>query len=362
VLRAREHIDIAVAQAQLAYKNSQGCAVGDATVVITDKDPDKDGLIFPDDKCVTIAGPKENSGCPYGDTDGDGINDKNDACPASPEDKDGDRDADGRPDVDADSDGVEDCVGGCPAPDGELACDTCANAAEDKDGFEDNDGCPESDNDKDTVPDLSDACPNIAGAVANKGCPDADGDGIIDPDDMCKDEKGIDQKATKPERHGCPADDTDKDGIMDSEDKCPTEPGILQPDNPEKNGCPKKYKLIEIRAEKIVIKQQVQFDTNKATIKPASAKLLAEVGEAIRSSKLTRVTIDGHTDDVGDGETNQTLSDERARSVLRWLVDKEGVNEKLLLAVGHGEEEPIASNRTKQGRQLNRRVEFNVTR
>ena len=141
------------------------------------------------------------------------------------------------------------------------------------------------------------------------------------------------------------------------------EAGIRHDDDPKQNGCPKKFTLIVIKKDKIEIKQQVQFDTGKASIKPVSAKLLSEVGEAVRSIEgLTKVTIEGHTDDVGDDDFNMKLSQERAESVRDWLVQKEQVDRAVLEASGFGETKSIASNRTKAGRQQNRRVEFKVQR
>lgn len=407
-LRAQQHIDIAVANANQALADSKQCAprrvlirtktdkdgdgITDEVDVCPeqpedkdlfededgcpDPDNDQDTVLDPMDKCPNTPGPAENDGCPYGDRDGDGINDKVDVCPDAPEDKDGDRDADGRPDLDGDDDGVEDCVVGCAllaAKDGAgnvvaaPICDACTagppeQTREDKDGFEDADGCPEIDNDKDGILDSADGCPNESGPLETRGCPDKDGDLFSDKDDKCPDEKGIDQKATNPERHGCPRPDTDGDGFFDDEDGCPNEPGIRNDDDPSKNGCPKKFKLIVIKKDKIEIKQQVQFDTGKASIKPISALLLAEVGDAVRSSSLSKVTIEGHTDDVGDDGLNLRLSQDRANSVRNWLVEKERVDPAILEAIGYGETTPIASNRTKAGRAQNRRVEFKVAR
>jgi outer membrane protein OmpA-like peptidoglycan-associated protein len=407
-LRAQVHIDLAVENANKALADSKGCAPQLQQVKVAgdkdkdgivddvdacpeqpedkdlfededgcpDADNDKDGVLDALDKCPNTPGPAENDGCPYGDRDGDAINDKVDACPDAPEDKDGDRDADGRPDLDVDGDGVEDCVAGCPIPeytgaDGKMVeappCDLCTTGSaeqskEDLDKFEDADGCPDIDNDKDGILDGVDACPNEAGPLETKGCPDKDGDTFPDIEDKCPDEKGVDQKATNPALHGCPRPDSDGDGFFDDEDGCPKEPGIRNEDDPSKNGCPKKFKLIVIKKDKIEIKQQVQFDTGKATIKPVSAKLLAEVGEAIRSSNLSKVTIEGHTDDVGDDAFNLRLSQDRANSVRNWLVDKEGVDAATLESIGYGETTPIASNRTKAGKAQNRRVEFKVAR
>ena len=369
-LRAQDHIDLAVANVNAALANSKDCAPkrvliktkvdrdGDGILDdvdacpdspedkdlfededgCPDPDNDKDTVLDPLDKCPNTPGPVDNEGCPFGDRDADSVTDNVDECPDVPEDIDGDRDTDGRPDVDADKDGVEDCVPGCAPKGGEagaesaaavaLACDRCPEP-EDVDRFEDQDGCPEVDNDKDGVLDAADGCPNDPGPVENKGCPRVD---------------------------------TDGDGFFDDEDGCPKEPGIRHEDDPSQNGCPKKFKLIVIKKDKIEIKQQVQFDTGKATIKPASARLLAEVGEAIRSSQLTKVIIEGHTDDVGNDEFNMRLSQDRANSVRQWLIEKERVDPAILEAVGYGETKPIASNRTKAGRQENRRSEFRVER
>ncbi len=362
-LRAQAHMDVAVQNAQLALQNSKECAPkrvlikqntdrdGDGIFDDLDACPDqaedkdlfededgcpeadndKDGVLDALDRCPNTAGPAENAGCPFDDRDADGVPDPKDACPDAAEDKDGDRDDDGRPDLDADNDGVQDCVAGCAPPAG-TTCDSCTQGTpqttlEDKDGFEDDDGCPDVDNDKDGLLDTLDACPNVPGPPETKGCPDQDGDSIADIDD-----------------------------------KCPTQPGVLQPDVPEKNGCPKEYKLIIIKNDRIEIKQQVQFDTGKATIKPISAKLLAEVGDALRNSNLEKVTVEGHTDDVGDDASNLRLSQDRATSVLAWLRDIEHVKPELMEAIGYGETKPFVSNRTKSGRQQNRRVEFKVQR
>ncbi len=407
-LRAQQHIEVAVENANKALANSRECAPK-RVMIKTKTDRDADGILdevdacpdepedldlfededgCPDfdndqdtvvdvvDKCKNTPGPVENDGCPYGDRDGDAINDKADLCPDAPEDKDGDRDADGRPDLDVDGDGVEDCVPGCAlAPiksaDGTerpASCDLCIVGSpeatkEDLDKFDDGDGCPEVDNDKDGILDTVDGCPNDAGPLETRGCPDRDGDKFADIEDKCPDEKGIDQKLTNPEKHGCPRPDLDGDGFFDDEDNCVKEPGIRHDDNPKQNGCPKKFTLIVIKKDKIEIKQQVQFDTGKATIKPASAKLLSEVGEAVRSIEgLTKIIIEGHTDDVGDDDFNMKLSQDRADSVRDWLVQKERVDRALLEATGFGQTKSIASNRTKAGRQQNRRVEFKVER
>lgn len=96
---------------------------------------------------------------PLPDADGDGVLLPADACPDQPEDRDGNADDDGCPDLDDDRDGVPD------------ASDRCPGEAEDLDGFEDEDGCADADNDKDGIRDASDECPLEAGEASQKGCP-----------------------------------------------------------------------------------------------------------------------------------------------------------------------------------------------
>ena len=349
-----------------------------------DLDNDGDGIPDAEDNCPNTVGPKENQGCPVNDKDGDGIPDGEDTCPDDPEDFDGDRDEDGCPDVDTDGDGLEDDL------------DKCPTEAEDKDNFEDEDGCPDNDNDGDGILDEADKCPNEEGPLKASGCPDKDGDTIPDIEDKCPDVPGVDQMDINPEQHGCPRSDkdgdtifdeddkcpeeagiprpddmtqhgcplkdSDGDGIYDKDDKCPDEVGIAQPDDPEKHGCPKKYKLIIIKKDKIEIKQQVLFETNKSTIKRASFQLLAEVADAIRNSSLKTVRIEGHTDNVGADSYNLKLSQARADAVRTHMIDVENLDPDMLVSTGFGETKPIASNRTKAGRAQNRRVEFNVDR
>ena len=304
-----------------------------------DVDNDKDGIFDTDDLCPNTPGEASNQGCPVEDRDGDGILDKVDQCPDQPEDMDGDRDTDGCPDEDLDSDG-----------DGILdKVDKCPNNPEDKDGFEDEDGCPEVDNDKDGLLDSIDQCPNDAGPPENNGCPilDRDKDGVMDPDDKCPDVPGLAQFA------GCP--DRDGDGIADAEDKCPDEPGVA-----EEQGCPKKYSLIVVKKDRIEIKQKVHFATGKARILRDSFELLSQVGDAIKSAKIKKVLIEGHTDSRGSDALNMRLSQRRADTVRSHLIKKVGVDSEVLEAVGFGETRPIASNKSSKGRAQNRRVEFKI--
>lgn len=117
--------------------------------------------------------------------------------------------------------------------------------------------------------------------------------------------------------------------------------------------------LVLIVKDRIVIKQQVQFATNKSAILKPSFGLLDQVAEAIKSNNLKKVNIDGHTDNVGDKAVNQKLSDDRAASVKAYLV-KKGIPADHLVARGFGDTKPLLPNLTPKGRDANRRVEFTI--
>jgi outer membrane protein OmpA-like peptidoglycan-associated protein len=121
---------------------------------------------------------------------------------------------------------------------------------------------------------------------------------------------------------------------------------------------PKKL-LVVFKGDKIEILQQVRFDTGKATIQPASFNLLQQVVDAIITNDVKRVRVEGHTDNKGVKAANQTLSEDRARAVMEYLV-AQGVDKARLESVGYGDSKPIAPNLTARGRELNRRVEFIV--
>jgi OOP family OmpA-OmpF porin len=189
------------------------------------------------------------------------------------------------------------------------------------------------------------------------GCPppkDRDGDGILDADDACPDVKGI--ADPDPKKNGCPPPvDTDHDGIIDDEDACPTEKGPRNED-PKKNGCP----TVHVTNSEIVILEQVQFDTNQATIKKVSDQLLDEVAAVLTShEEITQVEVQGHTDSRAAPAHNKQLSQARAQAVVKALI-KRGVAKERLTAKGYGQEVPIADNDTDAGRQQNRRVQFAI--
>ena len=292
-----------------------------------DTDNDQDGILDDDDgpngSCRNDPEDmdefEDEDGCPDPDNDQDGILDDDDgpngSCRNNPEDVDQFEDEDGCPDTDNDQDGIIDEVDG---PDG-----SCRNDPEDRDTFEDEDGCPDPDNDQDGILDVDDACPLEA----------EDADGFEDED-------------------GCPDPDNDQDTVLDVEDDCPLAPGP-----PSNQGCP-----IAVRVEEsqIVILQRIEFEYDSDRLRSSAFPILEEVrGVLAVNRQIRRIRIEGHTDSQGTDDYNMDLSQRRAESVVRWLVEH-GIDASRMEAQGFGESRPIANNRTRGGRQTNRRVEFHI--
>jgi len=115
---------------------------------------------------------------------------------------------------------------------------------------------------------------------------------------------------------------------------------------------------VEVRDNKIEIHDKIQFDFDRATIKDASFGLLDEIAAVIaKNPQIKRIRIEGYASSEGNAAHNKTLSDERARSVMKYLNDH-GTRAGELAAVGFGVDRPIADNATESGREKNRRVEF----
>lgn len=220
-----------------------------------------------------------------------------------------------------------------------------------------------ADTDHDGIPDDIDLCPtepeDHKPPNPDDGCPalpDRDGDGIPDVSDKCPDNPedfdGIQ------DADGCPEDDADKDGIPDAQDACPKEPGEPSPE-PAKNGCPQFIRRITGSSE-IQILKQVQFATGKATILKNSFPILDEVVRLLKVNlEITHLDIEGHTDNKGSDDLNEKLSNDRANSVMKYLIEH-GIDAGRLSAAGFGPRRPIADNNTADGRQKNRRVEFHI--
>jgi outer membrane protein OmpA-like peptidoglycan-associated protein len=272
------------------------------------------------------------------DRDADGVPDDVDECKKTPA---GDRvDARGCTVKDADGDGVFD--------DADACADTPAGDRVDAKGC----SLPK-DADGDGVLDDADGCADTpkGDKVDEKGCTlpkDADGDGVTDDVDACADTPAGEQVDAK----GCGASqrDGDGDGVNDAADRCPSTPSGVEVDA---EGC----QVLFQPTKKTLILEGVTFETGKSTLTPESETILNGVAESLVANDSIRVQVTGHTDNTGSLALNRRLSRARADAVRTYLISR-GVAEDRLTARGFGPDQPIASNKTAEGRAQNRRVEL----
>lgn len=114
----------------------------------------------------------------------------------------------------------------------------------------------------------------------------------------------------------------------------------------------------ELTANGRAITSGILFDLNSATLRPESTPTLLDIARMLQAHEDLRLRIEGHTDNTGDDAINQPLSQQRAESVLAWLVDTQQIDKSRLEARGLGAAAPVTSNDTPEGRQENRRVEL----
>lgn len=296
------------------------------------KDSDADGVSDKKDKCPKERGTWATVGCP--DKDGDGIMDSEDDCPSVA----GLKQFKGCPDTD--NDGIIDSKDECPLEAGPVEFN----------------GCP--DKDGDGIIDKNDKCPDVPGLLQFEGCPDKDNDGITDEKDACPDVAGLAQF------NGCP--DSDNDGLMDKEDDCPLVAGPK-----ENKGCPVVQKA-EVPKEPVKIQltqeeqeiinkvfKNLEFETGKSVIRTSSYNSLDELVTLLKKKTNFKLLVDGHTDNVGKAASNLKLSQNRANAVKKYLTDR-GIDGGRITGKGYGLTKPIADNKTAEGRQRNRRVEFTI--
>ncbi|MCL9805999.1 OmpA family protein [Flavobacterium amniphilum] len=258
------------------------------------------------------------------DTDNDGIYDKDDACPEVA----GLKEFQGCPDTDGD--GIQDKEDACP----ELA------------GPKELNGCPDTDGDG--IADKDDACPETPGLANLQGCPDSDGDGVADNKDKCPTVAG------PRDNGGCPWPDTDGDSVLDKDDKCPDVKGTVA-----NNGCPEVSEDVMKKLNDYA--KTILFDTNKATFQQRTYPVLQAMVAILKEYPGSNFSIEGHTDADGKDAANQTLSETRAAAVKDYLI-QEGIDAARLTSAGYGESKPIATNKTKAGKALNRRVEVKLVK
>jgi OOP family OmpA-OmpF porin len=240
---------------------------------------------------------------------------------------------------DTDEDGVDDSKDMCPGTPPGVKVDEF--------------GCP-LDSDNDGVPDYLDKCSNtpIGVKVDREGCPlDSDGDGVPDYLDKCSNTPtGVSVDA-----NGCPLD-TDEDGVPDYLDKCPKTPKGTEVDS---IGCPVKIEVVKTKIKKIVLSGDTNFEFDKAALLPNAYPVLDSLAVTMKENPDFKWVVEGYTDAIGSASYNMDLSRRRAQAVVDYLVSK-GIDKSNLQVVPYGESNPIATNRTQEGRAMNRRVEIKV--
>jgi outer membrane protein OmpA-like peptidoglycan-associated protein len=341
------------------------------------KDRDKDKVSDKRDLCIDIPGVWAFKGCP--DTDNDGIQDTEDDCPL-------------------DSGLVE--FNGCPDTDGDGIIDKLDSCVTDS-GLVKFNGCP--DRDGDDIMDKEDDCPDTPGIPEFNGCPDTDGDGIMDKEDRCPTVPGpISNK-------GCPlkllhsVDNTNQilasDTLAIGKEKFsfnnlpPNKSYLFELDASDgeypphldvvlQNGdsltpirafkkdsthyaytfVPKGAALELTKEEEEILNTafaNLEFETGKTKIKEASLPSLIDLALLLGKKPEWALSISGHTDSQGAASSNLKLSKGRAQAVAEFLT-KAGIDASRFDVKWFGETKPIGDNKTKEGRQQNRRVEMTV--
>lgn len=242
---------------------------------------------------------------------------------------------------DSDGDGVADGRDLCPGtPPGEPV---------------DERGCP-LDSDRDGVPDAEDRCPDTPrGTVADeRGCPtDGDGDGVPDGLDRCPDTV----EGAHVDEAGC-ALDWDGDGVPNGIDRCPDTPfGVAVGED----GCPESPLERSLLEDGRAVLEEVSFEPGTTSLLEGFRAALDALGEILARRPGLRVEIQAHSDAVGDAAANESITQGRAEVVRDYLLSAfPDIDPGRLTARGYGEARPIASNRTPEGRETNRRVEIVV--
>ncbi|TMQ67145.1 MAG: hypothetical protein E6K77_00035 [Candidatus Eisenbacteria bacterium] len=274
------------------------------------------------------------------DTDEDGVPDKTDRCPGTP--KGAVVDAGGCP-LDTDKDKVFDGLDKCAStPEGAVV---------------DEKGCP-LDSDGDGVFDGIDKCPDTAKGILvdAQGCPmDSDGDLVFDGPDQCPNTP----KGAKVDTSGCPFD-ADLDGVPDGIDTCPFTPAGVAVNA---GGCPVALSPYErqLLDDWVIRLTDIEFVVDSLRLTPQGQARIDEVASVLAQWPMLKLEVGVHSDNLGEDARRQSQSQLRARAILQYIYSKyPSLNAKNYWYVGYGDTQPIGSNKTAEGRAMNRRVEFRL--
>jgi len=283
------------------------------------------------------------------DSDGDTYEDKVDKCPFVPEDFDGFEDEDGCPEWDNDGDALADSVetntgvfinadstGTDP-----LVADTDLDGVNDYEEIYTYKTNPISvDSDADSLSDGDE----INNYQTDPNAADTDNDGLTDGDEILI-------HKTDPRNA-----DTDGDGFLDGDDQCATEPETFNGFQDE-DGCPDKKPEIVFEKKAPIVLEGINFKVGSAELTDNAKIILGKVVRTLKDYKDMYLEISGHTDSTGSRALNMKLSRLRAESVRRYLINQ-GIEDYRLRAIGLGPDHPVTTNKTKEGRAKNRRIEF----
>jgi len=191
---------------------------------------------------------------------------------------------------------------------------------------------PDLDQDKDKIIDTADECPNEA----------EDWDDFDDSD-------------------GCPDIDNDNDKVPDDSDVAPDEPETFNGYMDQDGKPDQELQHVILTTDQIILRNQITFPSGKISVTAKFFPTLDEIATILTDNPTLNLNIGGHTDNRGADSYNLSLSQKRADSILRYLLKKGKIPPERLKSTGYGEDKPIASNETPEGRIQNRRVEFLLT-
>ncbi|NPA59073.1 MAG: OmpA family protein [Epsilonproteobacteria bacterium] len=266
-----------------------------------------------------------------GDDDNDGVLNSMDKCPNTISGT--SVDAKGcKIDGDDDKDGILNSVDECPTTPAGEAVDT--------------NGCS-LDSDKDGVVNAMDRCPTtpIGTTVDANGCKvdgDDDNDGVLNSMDKCPATPAGEAVDAK----GCKIDgDDDNDGVLNSMDKCPSTPKNTEVDA---QGC------------MLPVNLHINFQNNSYKVDKQSDRNIQKFVNYLKTRNNINAEIIGYTDSIGKASYNKKLSQRRANAV-KAIIESKGISASRITATGMGEANPVATNSTRAGRALNRRIEAKVS-